>query len=528
MKSTKKSHSFLSTELLVPGANMIDPARLNLFNNHLVQSVVLAETEPPRVFTNFENQVGKVSSAYKLAKNDLIVSDVIRKNEFISSYILIDKTDKEVFIFKRTEASNITESYGYKNINPIDKYSKGQVIEAGEPLFYNTAYDEELNFGFGVNLNTIFSTRDNKTYEDAIVVSETAAEKLKSHNVHTVDISLNSNDMLMNLYGDNEVFQSFPLIGENIRNGVLCARRRLRHVSSLAEFSNDAMSDINYNTDTVFYCEGKVIDIEIYSNQTIEEISKHIVFQNEANVLNEQQEYSEKIIDAYNLLKVKYTGYKFSDDFNFEYERSKLFLDTDRNWKIDGKEFDYLYYRFTILEENSLQRGNKITNRFGNKGVISRIVPDDDMPKTSTGKPVEVILNSLGVVNRTNPAQLIEQELNFIAENIVDKIKLLYETDMVQCENLFFTFFKIANPEQYKILEEAYTSIELSERYLFWEEVINEGMYIHQSPFYDNIGFERLSALHKEFELDPYEITNIETPMVMGKMYFMRLTFSLL
>jgi DNA-directed RNA polymerase subunit beta len=150
--------------------------------------------------------------------------------------------------------------------------------------------------------------------------------------------------------------------------------------------------------------------------------------------------------------------------------------------------------------------------------VISIILPDNEMPETETGERAEVILNPLGVINRTNPAQCIEQELNFISNNIVQKIK---ETGN---KKLLFEYIKDVNSKQSKELKLYYNSLNQDERKEFWNSIYKDGIFLHQPPFWGNIEFDAFANLYEKYDFcRPLKFKNIEQPLILGELYFIRL-----
>ena len=75
-----------------------------------------------------------------------------------------------------------------------------------------------------------------------------------------------------------------------------------------------------------------------------------------------------------------------------------------------------------IAVKRTLQAGDKMAGRHGNKGVVSRIVPVEDMPYMEDGTPVDVVLNPLGVPSRMNIGQILETHLGWASKGIGDKI----------------------------------------------------------------------------------------------------------
>jgi len=158
-----------------------------------------------------------------------------------------------------------------------------------------------------------------------------------------------------------------------------------------------------------------------------------------------------------------------------------------------------------------------------NKGTISMIVPDDEMPKTKDGLTAEVVLNPLGVINRLNIAQIIEQYINFMSLNMVEKLKEM--DDLYEMQDYFFKFMKLLNKEQYDYLDMQYMMMSRAKRREFFDEIIEKGIYIHQTPFFGNTPMEDFKKIYQEFPelVEKYEFENIEKTMVMGDMYFIRL-----
>lgn len=102
-------------------------------------------------------------------------------------------------------------------------------------------------------------------------------------------------------------------------------------------------------------------------------------------------------------------------------KRGPTFTDASVTWDhhSDGMVTDVAHTKngvaVTVKSYNPTQVGDKMANRFGGKGVVAHIVPDDEMPHDSEGKPYELLLNPLGVISRTNPSQVMETVLGKIA-----------------------------------------------------------------------------------------------------------------
>ena len=102
-------HYFMSEECLVPRVNNSDSQRINMFANHINQFIHLTKPEFPKVFTNFENQVGEYSIAYKEAEEDFVIISKIVKNQYNYDTIIQYKSSKVYDILHYRKGINITE-----------------------------------------------------------------------------------------------------------------------------------------------------------------------------------------------------------------------------------------------------------------------------------------------------------------------------------------------------------------------------------------------------------------------------------
>jgi len=250
------SHKVFAEELLCPWVNHIDTVRLNMFTSHISQAVFLEENETPRIMTGFEKQIGSISSGFKKAEKDLEFYCRFRKNIRNNTYILLDKVNKIVHLINIPYAKNITESFGYTIKDNLKKLKSKTPLPKGKMLFNAPSWDNYDNFSYGVNLKAIFLPMKGLTYEDGVIISESAAKKMSTTFVHEIKVSLNTNDILINLFGNDKVYKAFPLVGEEIENGILCARRRLNYETIYHNFARDRIKEINISSDDVFYSKG--------------------------------------------------------------------------------------------------------------------------------------------------------------------------------------------------------------------------------------------------------------------------------
>ncbi len=516
--------TFLGKDLLTY-PNKMNSSRNIMFNSHLDQFVVLAEPEFPRVFTNYENQVGSYSSSYTKSDRKWEVVKKISKYGDDTRYVLVVKDEAGYYdVFERKTAENLTESYCYVNVNKgFDSKAEGDVIEPNELLSHSTSFDDDMVYRYGVNANAVYMIH-NATIEDAIVVSESFANKLDSYYLDEIAISINTNDILCNLYGDGPDYKSFPDVGEKVNNEILASRRRINYDTALYDLKSENLRHVINNLDTVFYSDGVVVDIDVYSNQDIDELKMSSFNDQIVKYIDINTAYYQEIVDT--LKPIIYDpDIACSEELTYMYRCAKDWLDPKVKF-VDKTDFDGVYIIFRVLKRNKLHIGTKLTGRYGNKGVVSRIEKDCDMPMNEYGEHAEIIFNSLGVCNRLNPAQLYELELNFVAHNVMRKIKELrtYKQKLVAILDLVQTM----NAEQAEALQAHLATMDTAGIKAFVNETEQEGIYIHQPPFWDNIGFDRLKEIYEKYDyVKPYTCTYkgkpVIKPLIFGHSYVLKL-----
>lgn len=562
VKDSEKTHRFMAEELLVPRMQNSDTQRINMFASHTAQIVTLQNPEFPKVFTGYENQVGKYSSGYKKAEEDFIIISKIVKNEFNYDLIVQYKKSKKYDIIHYRCYDHISETYGSSFVEREGLRGKkvGDSVKKGEILYATPSYDSDMNFCYGVNLKATYLSWKGLTYEDPIVISESAAKKLTSFKVDQVYVSVNGNNVLLNLYGNSEENQSLPKIGEHTLGNILCASREKSNKTVLYNFQFDKMCNVQTGDNITFCTGGKVVDIDIYSNKTpdqLRESNKDAYMQTIADMLEEQDKYYKKLAEeldkiipvatdrdlqsvmsetekqAYRQERSKYVFDRplpkslnpndYTDELGYAWKKVHEYLNDRIRWRHDGSAFNTIRMKYTILKENPLTPGCKLSGRYGNKGVVSLIESDDRMPTTEDGMKAEVILNPYGVINRMNVSQLYEQKINFMSDHVAKIIKS--KTNRLDKEKELFNYLLAINRREFDYMFDHYANMSDKDKDAFMKDIEENGIYIHQYPFWDNINdkdFIKINKQHPEWSTK-YKCKGIEKPITIGDIYFERL-----
>jgi len=552
-KNYTEGHSFLGPTCMIPGLASTDANRAQMDTAHLEQRLQVLEPQAPLVFTGYENEWGKYSSGYCELKGTWKVLSKIVKNEY--NYDLILKKIKnspeenadfkkgikpkflpgEYHVVQRVECTHLTEKYGYKHDNAvIDSLEKGDVLEEDTVLYKDNNRDEEMNLTHGRNLNVVYLTYGGLTNEDAIVISESTAKRMGHYEVKIVEVSLNTNDIFTNMYGNKYFYKGFPDIGENCDDGLLCATRRIDYKTApitLADTINLIEGDSKYRG------KGKVVDIQVISNiNDPDEVLESTYNKQIKKYYNEQQKYYKKFIKYVEPIITDKKN-KVSIDLVDLYNYYCKLTDPNNKFLVSDNLFDHLKLKFVILEEHPLVIGSKLAGRYGDKGVVSCILPDDEMPKvtnfaglgevdkdTVVNFQIDMILNPLGVGNRLNPAQCIEMELNYNSKYIryimeshwgewSNKKQIKYLTDYLdqidkeESDNIR-KFFKTLNEEEVEALLEGF---------------IRNGIPIHQPPLNGAKNIKDLARVYKYTGVDRSKLSDVQNTVIFGEKFMMTL-----
>jgi DNA-directed RNA polymerase beta subunit len=530
-----KDDIFGATLLTNPG--YISSSRNIMFTSHLRQAVNLCNPDFPFVFTHYENIVGKNSTGYYKAKSNLEIVDRIAKfengiqDDHIYYMFVYDKDNDTYDIIEKKIVEDLTEKFGFSyNNENMDSKEIGDKVKKGEVLYKTTSYDDNMNYCYGKNVKFVYLL-ENNTIEDAIVVSESLSKRMMaSKEIETVKISINDNDILCNIYGDGENYKGFPNVGDYIEDRIVCSKRRIHNSQLLYDLKKSNLRKINYSSDVLYFCEGKVVDINIYCNKPLDKIEKNSFNAQLVYYLEMQENFYRKLY--LRCKKIIESGSEYSSDINYYYKKAKNYLDENYKWREeDNSVFSNMIVEFTIERDIALSTGQKITGRYGNKGVVAKIRPDNEMPFLETGERIDIIFNSLGVINRLNSQQLFEQSMTFISNRTRERLATLPTVE--EKTTLLLRLLWYFNRRQEEEMKKYIKALNKKKKEEFFESVIRDGIYIHNPPLWESEPlFDRLRDLYKEFDwIKPYDVyvnkwgrlIKILKPLVVGDMYVLKL-----
>ena len=482
--------------------------RLQMQALQLSHHVSLLEPESPNLATSFEKPYGKYTDSYYVAPADFRVISVIPKfvniSRFNYLYVVQNMLTKVYDIIEVKHYACLSEDRGYlRPYTEGDTYKPGDVIQKGSTVYRSASHDEFGNYRYGVNPKCAYiSLPENE--EDGIVIRAGYREKFSFYDMRKTPISINRNQVLLNLYGDDKNYKCFPDIGEEVKDGILYSKRSINYANIAAECTDMALRHILTN-DEVCKGGGVVGDIDIWVNDC-EEFEESGCKSQLLKYYNACVDYYTKIsnvlgpiVNASGRDKVQYTM-----KLRMFYERARNYLDKNVIWMNNNNNIEFAHLEIFTYEKKYATDGYKITDRYGSKGVITYVCPDEYMPRDELGNVADLILSPPGVIARANPGQLYEQEFNFIADEVAKRIARL--PTIREKEALITDFVMTANSDEGKELVAFLKKQNPAEKVAFFDDIDKHGILLCKEPFDGQITPDKLEMLYTKYKVEPTQV----------------------
>ena len=485
---------FGASALVFP--DKVSTVRGVMATRHTSQRVVLTHGEFPRVFTGAENEFGSRSSWNIKAKDDYQLVRTFRK---FKDY----EISPVAYIFKNLRTGkysceivepvhHLVEKYGFRMNNAIHgKYNDGDVVPKGTTIAQSSSYVND-NYCAGRNIRFVYTVLPELT-EDALVISDRAAEELKYDMVDIVTVNIKQTSYLLNKYGTDTLYKPFPNIGEEIQNGIICSIRENSYLSSASESLIPHINDTNYCS------HGIIVDMDIATNVEVE---------------NDQFNYylgqiRDWYSDIYAFISTIVSD-PYQDDTSLLdiYHRAEKYLNSSK-WATKEDIIDTVI-KFTVLQPKEILPGQKVVGRYGNKSVIAKIIPRELMPRTSDGRPIDMLCNALAVPNRIIAFATYESSMTFMMERMWEHILEMKKNNATEAEiiNIAVDFVSTFNEEQGSELRRLYN---LDPRNTM-DDLYRNGFYIQIQPLNEKCVRDALIEAYDKWD-DIFKKYKIETKL---------------
>ncbi|WP_053955638.1 DNA-directed RNA polymerase subunit beta [Inediibacterium massiliense] len=352
---------------MIPFLENDDANRALMGSNMQRQAVPLLKTDAPIIGTGMEYIAAKDSGVVVLAKNTGMVERVAADEIVIKRDSDGGRDRYKLLKFKRSNQGTCI------NQRPI--VNKGEHIEKGEPIADGPSTDTG-EIALGTNILIGFMTWEGYNYEDAILLNEKLVMEDALSSIHIEEYESEARDTKL---GPEEITRDIPNVGE------------------------DALKDLDERGIIRIGAEVKSGDILVgkvtpkgETELTAEERLLRAIFGEKAREVRDTS------------LRVPHG-------------ESGIIVDVKVFTRENGDELPpgvNVLVRCYIAKKRKIMVGDKMAGRHGNKGVISRILPEEDMPFLEDGTPLQIVLNPLGVPSRMNIGQVLEVHLGLAAKKL--------------------------------------------------------------------------------------------------------------
>ncbi|NLB43647.1 MAG: DNA-directed RNA polymerase subunit beta, partial [Clostridiaceae bacterium] len=334
------------------------------------QAVPLIKTEAPIIGTGMEYRAAKDSGVCLVARQAGVV-------EYVSADKIVVKTGS--MSFDNYHLTKYQRSNQGTCINQRPLVKKGEAVEAGDIIADGPSTDSgELALGRNVLIG--FMTWEGYNYEDAVLISERLVRDDVYTSIHIEEYECEARDTKL---GPEEITREIPNVGDE----------------ALRDLDENGIIRIGAEVHAGDIIVGKVTP-KGETELTAEERLYRAIF---GEKIREVRDTSVRIPHGESGIVVDVKVFTRENDDDLKHGVNKL-------------------VRVYIAQKRKISVGDKMAGRHGNKGVISRILPEEDMPFLPDGTPLDIVLNPLGVPSRMNIGQLLEVHLGQAAKQLGWKI----------------------------------------------------------------------------------------------------------
>ena len=349
---------------MIPFLENDDANRALMGSNMQRQAVPLLVPESPIIGTGMEYKAAKDSGVCVLAKRDGTVSRVSATRIEVKT----DDGDTDTYKLIKFKRSNQGMCINQKPI-----VEKGQKVKEGQ-IIADGPSTRNGEIGLGRNIRMAFMTWEGYNYEDAILISEELVKEDVFTSIHIEEYEVDARDTKL---GPEEITRDIPNIGEEALKDL--DERGIIRVGAEVESGDILVGKVTPKGETELTAEERLL---------------RAIFGEKAREVRDTS------------LRVPHGEYGIIVDV-------KVFTRANGDELPPGVN---QVVRCYIAQKRKISVGDKMAGRHGNKGVVSRVLPVEDMPFLPNGRPLDIVLNPLGVPSRMNIGQVLEIHLSLAAK----------------------------------------------------------------------------------------------------------------
>ena len=405
---------------MIPFLQNDDANRALMGSNMQRQAVPLITTEAPVVGTGMEGKAAVDSGVCIVAKRAGVIEKSTAR-EIVIKYD--DNGEKESYHLTKFARSNQSNCYNHRNI-----VFKGDHVEAGE-VIADGASTSNGEIALGKNPLIGFMTWEGYNYEDAVLLSERLVQDDVYTSIHIEEYETEARDTKL---GPEEITNDVPGVGDEARKDL--DERGIIRIGAEVRAGDILVGKVTPKGETELTPEERLL---------------RAIFGEKAREVRDTS------------LKVPHGETGIVVD-------AKVFKRENGDELAPGVNESVRIY---IAQKRKISVGDKMAGRHGNKGVVSRVLPVEDMPFLPNGRPLDIVLNPLGVPSRMNIGQVLEIHLSLAAKvlgfniatpvfdgadeyDIMDTLELANDYANTEWEDFVAKYKDVLKPEVMQYLEE--------------------------------------------------------------------------
>jgi DNA-directed RNA polymerase beta subunit len=486
---------------MIPFLEHDDQTRLQMASSQIRQSILLKDFDMPMIKSGCEHLYTSYTQFIKIAKKD---GEVVYLD---NKYLIVIYNDNEPDIFNINYRTIYIDFMDFMNINVKvgDKFKKGDILAESN-------YCKNGNIVFGKNLLTGIMIYYGNNYEDGIIISDRLVNKDVLTSIHFEDLSFTipPNKILLSL--EENKYKPLPNEFETINIGNPYAI-----IKKLDD--DDFYSIFNKSKELIANKNFIISNVKLYINELNQTIPEYKIWVEEKIELQKSNES--------NLKKV--INNIFDDDFakTFIKENNLDIFSYIGKYKNKKEKINGIFVEMTGIYFRKIKVGDKIANRHGNKGIISRIVPHEKMPKLKDGRHLDICINPLGIISRMNIGQVFELHLTMSLYDLKNKLKEFLDNNESQdkIKNYLLGYINIID----KTKDKWYLTQFINELPDIIDYNFIDNLVLLQPPF-ESCKLEDIkkalkytNTLFKYKLYDPLSKMDIQNDIAVGYIYFLRM-----
>lgn len=528
-----------SSNILNPFIGNNSASRSNMDAAHISQMLVLPHGDPMRISAGVDFEYMKYTFKIEV-EEDCIVLRVFNKYPKGGGIMNFRKNPETIIITESMDGQkriNVIELTHYhcnhkfagfqyvftdvaKNIKRGDYLIKGTVLAHSPSL-------KEGNYCYGLEAN-IAAGSFPWVIEDGIAVSESFCRRAQSVGFGSRTAEWGKDYYPLNLYGDENNYKPFPDIGERVReDGLVFALRKVTPYLAAAEMTPKALMEPDYTFDTLVYGQPNAIveDIDVWHNHAADAHKTPSGMDMQARKYwNATQEYGRKLTDFYRETVKNTSGnFAMTPELHAMIVRAKLNQEENLNgdsvrtfckeklddWRV---EVSYSYPVIPTL-------AHKLSDISAGKGVITKVVPDEDMPVDKHGTRADILVDDGASVHRMIAGRNFYQCYTAVMDQILRDFETKFDKDDVEGKfDYYMSFVEVASPKMRELFGDISRFNKVEKQHIL-EKAIREKLRIylpHNTPL---LGSVRVKMLQDKFPVDigPVTFRGINGKMVTTK-----------